>query len=185
MEMQNHLYILLLQRQQTHGFLGCCGDPTVLIIPDHLPYCQCWEKVGMLEVPYSIFNGSDHRDIYGKGKLRKFSLLQVGTREGKAKNEQVQVVHTHSKCFLIFSGSAYFEMPFMKRVRFTWNRQEARNIWEWHQSHHPSGSQMLQRIGIKPKQLWWEMSYGGRQKDVLCHWHLPPVQLWEPFKPRH
>ena len=27
---------------------------------------------------------------------------------------------THSKCFLIFSDSAYLEIPLMKRVRFTW-----------------------------------------------------------------
>lgn len=29
-------------------------------------------------------------------------------------------VATHSKCFLIFSDSAYLEIPLMKRVRFTW-----------------------------------------------------------------
>lgn len=29
---------------------------------------------------------------------------------------------THSKCFLIFSDSAYLEIPLMKRVLLTWGR---------------------------------------------------------------
>lgn len=32
-------------------------------------------------------------------------------------------VATHSKCFLIFSDSAYLEIPLMKRVRFTWGER--------------------------------------------------------------
>lgn len=35
-------------------------------------------------------------------------------------------VATHSKCFLIFSDSAYLEIPLMKRVRFTWCERQAR-----------------------------------------------------------
>lgn len=33
---------------------------------------------------------------------------------------------THSKCFLIFSDSAYLEIPLMKRVRFTWSERQVR-----------------------------------------------------------
>lgn len=35
-------------------------------------------------------------------------------------------VATHSKCFLIFSDSAYLEIPLMKRVRFTWSERQVR-----------------------------------------------------------
>lgn len=35
-------------------------------------------------------------------------------------------VATHSKCFLIFSDSAYLEIPLMKRVRFTWRERRVR-----------------------------------------------------------
>lgn len=35
-------------------------------------------------------------------------------------------VDTHSKCFLIFSDSAYLEIPLMKRVRFTWRERQVR-----------------------------------------------------------
>lgn len=46
---------------------------------------------------------------------------------------------THSKCFLIFSDSAYLEIPLMKRVRLTWGRRE--------QVYLPVGGlQMSQRI---------------------------------------
>lgn len=49
-------------------------------------------------------------------------------------------VATHSKCFLIFSDSAYLEIPLMKRVRFTWGErsgsafqrtrlENARRVW--------------------------------------------------------
>lgn len=37
-------------------------------------------------------------------------------------------VATHSKCFLIFSDSAYLEIPLMKRVRFTWRERQVRGM---------------------------------------------------------
>lgn len=36
---------------------------------------------------------------------------------------------THSKCFLIFSDSAYLEMPLMKRVRLTWGWGSGKEGW--------------------------------------------------------
>ena len=47
-------------------------------------------------------------------------LLEMESKEGSTGPRGGGGGATHSKCFLIFSDSAYLEIPLMKRVRFTW-----------------------------------------------------------------
>lgn len=95
---------------------------------------------------------------------------------------------THSKCFLIFSDSAYLEIPLMKRVRFTWSERQVRGArrrregvgnggaersregWQrpWglsdknqavSQMKEPSGPLCLKELGEDPEQ-WLAWSVG-------------------------
>lgn len=58
---------------------------------------------------------------------------------------------THSKCFLIFSDSAYLEIPLMKRVRLTWERGK--------QAYLPVGGLQVSQ-GIQGEVREWEQTLG-------------------------
>lgn len=77
---------------------------------------------------------------------------------------------THSKCFLIFSDSAYLEIPLMKRVRFTWGERGA---------GLPSGEEAREcQEGVGNRELnGWEEALGmGRVPGKAGRVHLTEIR---------